>query len=250
MADSPYNHSTCHAYTGLNRLILATRGYEDNRWVTASNANELGGSIDIGEEGTPVVWWHPMKVGEPGKKKTVPFMRYYVLYNVTQVEGMDIRPFKKSPQPRKSTAIKRAQEMVNNYVLPAPTVLEVSRETPTFHLPTDTIHTPLMEQFETKEGYWRALFHELAHSTGIESRLNRQQLDTDTNAYVYGREELIAEITTAFLCAHCGIMGGFEEEESDRINGWLEVLKKNPSLVISAASHAEKAYKFIIGEKE
>jgi len=251
MANSPCNYHSGHVYTGVNRLILATRGYEDNRYLTASQAGKLGGHISLDEEGTPVVWWNLIEVDEEdkttGKKKKVPFMRYYTLYNITQADGIDIKPLKKAPKPRKNTAIKNAQEVVDNYPDPCPDILEENRERATFYLQKDLVCMPSMEQFDTQEDYWNTLFHELAHSTGVESRLDRRQLDTDTSAYLYGREELIAEITASFLCAHCGITG-VEESQSSYVDGWLKVIGENPSLIITAAGHAEKAYKFIVGE--
>lgn len=253
MTNSPCNYHSGHVYTGLNRLVLATDDYEDNRYLTANQAKKLGGHIREGEKGTPIIWWKAIEVGEPDedtkKKKIVPFMRYYTIYNVTQTEGINIKPLKKAPKPRKSTAIKNAQEVVDNYPEFPPLILEENREKATFYLLSDSIYMPLMEQFDTQEEYWSTLFHELGHSTGIKGRLDRRQLDTDTGAYVYGREELIAEITASFLCAHCGITG-VEDNQSAYVDGWLGVIKGDPSLVISAAGHAEKAYKFIIGEHE
>jgi len=247
MANSPYNYETCHVYTGLNRLILATRDYEDPRYLTASQAQSvLGGHVDVGEQSIPLVWWHPTVVGEVGKKKTVPFMRYYTVYNVSQIEGVDFSPFKKSPQPRRGTAIKIAREVVKNYPSPAPITIEVNRETSTFYPAIDSIRMPLIEQFQTEEGFYRALFHELAHSTGVENRLIR--LDTEECDYTYSKEELIAEIAASFLCSHCGIVGGVGDYPPDHVERWLEVIQRDPHLLISAASQAEKAYQYITGD--
>ena len=116
---------------------------------------------------------------------------------------------------------------------------------------TDTVTVPQLSQYKQQEEYYSTLFHELTHSTGHRSRLDRL---TDIAAFgseQYSKEELIAELGSAFLVNHCGL----ETENSFRnsagyIQGWLKALKDDKRLIISAAGAAEKAVNLILNRKE
>ncbi len=114
---------------------------------------------------------------------------------------------------------------------------------------TDSVHMPAVHSFEGAEEYHSTLFHELSHSTGHESRLNRHGMETGIAAFgsaVYSKEELAAEFGAAFLCAHAGIQGTLDNSAA-YIAGWAKALKADSRLVVTAASQGQKAADYILG---
>lgn len=113
----------------------------------------------------------------------------------------------------------------------------------------DIISLPVEKDFESSTAYYATLFHELIHSTGHPSRLNRSSL-TEKEGYgsdPYCKEELIAEIGAAFLCGHVGILDRTIDNTAAYIQGWLKKLQADNTLVVKAAAQAEKAVNFILG---
>lgn len=113
----------------------------------------------------------------------------------------------------------------------------------------DTISLPELKVFESSADYYAALFHELIHATGHETRLNRTSI-IEGNGYgsdPYCKEELIAELGAAFLCGHAGIIDRTIDNSASYIQGWLSKLKADKTLVVQAAAQAEKAVDFILG---
>ena len=109
---------------------------------------------------------------------------------------------------------------------------------------------PNPEYFESKEEYYSTLLHELMHSTGHPKRLDRKTLtaeDAHKRGQDYGKEELIAEIGSAFLCARAGILSATFDNSLGYIKGWMETIKANPKMLIEAASHAQKGADWILG---
>lgn len=110
---------------------------------------------------------------------------------------------------------------------------------------------PFRERFETPEAYYATLFHELTHSTDHESRLNRPTVVEPSRfgSGTYSKEELIAEMGAAFLCAHAGIENATIDNSASYIAAWLSKLRDDKRLVIHAAANAQKAADFILGRK-
>ena len=107
---------------------------------------------------------------------------------------------------------------------------------------------PNRERFENEAGYFATLFHELIHSTGHASRLNRP---TVTEAAGFGsnpycREELVAEMGAAFLCGQAEIAERTIDRSAAYIKGWLGKLQADPMLIVQAAAQAQKAADFIL----
>ena len=87
------------------------------------------------------------------------------------------------------------------------------------------------------------------HSTGHESRLNRraEMKSGGVDLSAYAREELVAELGAAYLCAETGIAPKTLDDAASYISGWLKVLKDNPKILISCASAAQRAVDFLLG---
>lgn len=112
----------------------------------------------------------------------------------------------------------------------------------------DEITLPEPGLFESEERYYSTLFHELTHATGHQSRLNRKEI-TEPNRFgsdPYRREELVAEMGSAFLCGHCGIENRTIDQSASYLQNWLARLKEDRKLVVQAGAQAQKACDFIL----
>ena len=101
------------------------------------------------------------------------------------------------------------------------------------------------------EEYYSTLFHELSHSTGHSTRLDRK-IDTDPKPFGssdYGKEELVAEMSAAFLCGHAGIHPTVIGNQAAYLDGWLKEIKADKKLVIAAAGQAQRSADWIRGER-
>ncbi len=114
---------------------------------------------------------------------------------------------------------------------------------------TDSVHLPMQTKFESAEGYYGTLFHELVHSTGHAKRLARKGVVdiTGFGTESYSQEELVAEIGAAFLCGTTGVDTGTVENSASYIAGWLKSLKDDKKLVVVAAAQAQRAVDYITG---
>ena len=116
---------------------------------------------------------------------------------------------------------------------------------------TDIIGMPERERFDAEDNYHATLFHELVHSTGHEKRLKRASI-MERNGYgsdPYGKEELIAEMGSAFLCGHAGIVDRTINSSAAYLEGWLKQLQADKTLIVHAAAQAQKAADFILGQQ-
>lgn len=305
------NYVSGFKYTGFNRLALSIFNYNDARFLTASQIEDLGGRIRKGEQPVPVICpkyekeiINKSEFNERNKLHAKPdndvlkednvstFDKdqnelsstsnedYYYLFNISQVEGISFKPPEKFPQFTGKMRFKEADRIIANYPHPSPNIEiydpnNLGPDDSSFYLfgsfanytpkdqkgnNIDRIKIRSIDDFE--EGiseYWYAnLFHELGHSTGAEFRLNRPlNLGRDTIIFISEskskteigdlHEEIIADITSSYLCALCGIKEpkrGYGQFVTDL----YEYLLVTPNKLISAAWHAEKAYKFILGE--
>lgn len=130
-----------------------------------------------------------------------------------------------------------------------------------FRYSDDTVYLPSLNDFRSEEAYYSVVYHELAHSTGTEKRLNRQTIalnrKTDTETRERSKEELIAEMCACLLCVETGVYNIHSNEELELvayknsqayINNWYKYLKEDKDDLVYIASDAEKAFKFILGE--
>ena len=123
-----------------------------------------------------------------------------------------------------------------------------------FYSPTlDYIQVPCKEQYKNVEEFYSTLFHEMVHSTGHMRRLNRIEAGARTGfgSETYSKEELVAEIGAAMTLNRLGIETEKTFKNSSAyIQNWLQVLKNDNKFVVSAASRAEKAVRYIWGEND
>jgi antirestriction protein ArdC len=253
------NAVTNRPYKGLNTMLLnmiaMMKGYVDPRWLTFRNAEKLGGSVRKGERGARILFWKFLPVPEqreddgmiPGEdsedqeRKVIPFARMYTVFNVEQCEGLDLPAL----DPVEDDAAQPEANEPAKKILALPVIKHGGSRA--FYSPAaDRIILPPRSAFESSDFYFAIAFHETLHWTGHSSRLAR----TFGNRFGdkdYAFEELVAEIGSAFLCAHTGI--ALEEmRHPEYINAWLEILKGDKKAIFTAAAKAQNAADFILNK--
>jgi antirestriction protein ArdC len=240
----PRNFVSKKQYRGINVFLLHAMSYESPYWLTFRQALRLGGNVKRGEKSCPVVFWKQMKVAdkESGEAKKIPLLRIYHVFNAAQCDGLKDA----GPVTREIVSVKPAEIVAN---MPQPPVIKHGM-TKAFYSPReDSVGMPARERFDTEEGYFATLFHELVHATGHEKRLKRETL-AEHNGFgsdPYCKEELIAEMGAAFLCGQAEIVERTIDSSAAYIKGWLGQLQQDKTLIVQAAAQAQKAADFILG---
>ncbi len=224
----PQNFTSKKNYRGVNIFTLKLAMRSTPYWITFNQAKQLKGSIKKGEKGYPVVFWKFLekKDNETSEKKNIPLLRYYTVFNLDQCEGIEI-PEIDQPETREFTPIEQAEKIITD--MPnKPTINH--NEARAFYRPAaDMVNMPKKELFLSDAEYYSTIFHEIAHSTGHFSRLNREN---EVKNHMFGsadysREELIAEMTASFLCAESNIENETIENFQSRVQ---KAMDDNPRL--------------------
>lgn len=241
-------------YRGINIFLTGAQGFESPYWLTYRQAKELGAHIRKGERATPVVFFTKLKGKDRknGEEREIPLLRYYSVFNVAQTEGLNLRRELLYPAASAETLdpIAAAEEIVSRYT-DGPTINSGFVKA-AYSPGSDVVMMPRREAFARAEEYYSTLFHELTHSTGAEKRLNRDGLRKIIRFgdHDYSREELVAEIGSAMLCAEVGISERVIENQAAYINGWLKTLKGDARAVVFAGAQAQKAVELITGRSQ
>lgn len=241
-------------YRGINRVLLgmeqSMNGYTTQQWFTRKMANDAGGYIRKGERGTPIVFFSPVEKepsepGDPdrnfnGESRRHWFHRFYYVWNRDQLEGVD-----GVQAPVQVVRGPTNERHGLSDCLFHGTGAEVRYGgNRAYYAPVeDYIRLPLPEQFCGLDGFHATRFHELVHWTGHPGRLARKY-EGAFGSSDYAREELVAEMGSAFLCDWCGLEA--ELQHPEYIASWLKVLGGDKSAVIVAASQAQKAFDFLL----
>ena len=250
-AGIPQNLISRRVYRGLNVMLLASLGYEQNYFLTYSQIKELGASVKKDEKSYPVVYWNwvepKQEEGEILNTKKYPFLRYYNVYNVAQCT--DIPPEKIPVVTRQTHPIAACEHIIESM----PTKPKITqKENKAYYNPLlDFINMPKMGTFTSDESYYATLFHELIHSTGHLTRLNRKGLleMTEFGSQPYSFEELVAEIGACYLESLTGIAEKQIDNNAAYISGWLEKLENDDHFIVLASSQAQKAVDYILGQQ-
>jgi len=242
----PMNAISKKRYHGINTFLLSISPFTDHRWLTLRQANELGGYIKRGERGSLVVFWKLLETTEQeqASKRNIPLLRHYFVFNVEQTEGTGIQPVETTCQ---LDRIEVAEAVIQAMPIP-PKWKETGSSA--YYLPSeDMIVLPPMNRFDSADHRYATAFHELGHATGHQSRLDRPGVSGTIRfgSEDYSREELVAELASAFVCAELGLDNSLIESSSSYINGWLDVLKRDNRAVIAASSQARNAADYILG---
>ena len=252
-AGPPMNLVSRKPYRGLNIITLSMQGYSSKYWLTFNQARQLGGRIKSWSKATPVILWRWIVKKENGiveetcdeDADKTPFLKYYNVFNLDQVDGIyppdDDEKLEFNP-------IEKAEAVVGGYK-DGPVIEETGNQA--CYIPNrDVIQIPRKERFVSVAEYYSTLFHEAIHSTGNASRLNRHK-EKENHRFAgedYSREELCAELGACFLCSHAGICTkALNDNAASYLAHWLQALKNDKRLIVHAASQAQKAADYILG---
>ena len=258
----PQSLVTRKPYRGINRLLLGViahvQGYSSPYWLTYRQASALDGHVRKGEKGFPCFFWKVLDEkdadqGEapasesPDKDRKRFVARYYTVFSLDQCEGIEPPPAPQAPL-SSFTPIDLCERFLAGYHGPT---IDQGNYDPCYLPMLDRVRVPAPHLFLSPEHYYATLFHELSHSTGHATRLARFSKDEAAPfaSSEYSKEELVAELSSAFLCAEAGISAASIDDQAAYISGWLHALKNDNRLIVMAAAQAEKAADFILGRK-
>lgn len=249
--DMPHNALTRRRYSGINIVILwsavVERGFSRQAWLTFRQALELGGNVRKGERGTTVVYADRFtpeeerrraeaESREPGQ---IPFLKRFTVFSVDQCEGLpdDIAP---PPAPVPDGLILPQAEAL---IAATGADFRIGGDRAFYAPALDYVQVPRPDAYFEPVNWHRTAFHELGHWTGHRSRLGRDQTggfgSTD-----YGKEELVAEMAGAFVCASLGIAPTVRH--ADYLGSWLEIMREDSRAIVRAASAASRASDFLL----
>ena len=241
------SHVTGKAYSLLNQMMLGRAG----EYVTFKQCQQEGGKVKKGEKASMVVFWKWVETEdeETHEKKEVPFLRYYNVFHIDQCEGLKARYAEMLPATADPN--ENAEAFIADYLLRSGVKLTHESGDRAYYQPVfDRVVLPCVEQFKETAEYYSTAFHELTHSTGHQSRLNRLDRTAFFGTEAYSKEELVAEIGAAALVNHAGLETAASFRNSTAyVQNWLNVLKNDKRFIISAAGKAEKAVNLILNHE-
>lgn len=250
---TPRNACTGRAYTGMNLFLLLMAPYADKRFLTPGQVKKAGGTIKKGEKTWPVYFWK-FPTAKEQKEGKFPFCKYYKVVNIAQTEGVDeskLKDIEDDSESFEHTPVEMCENIIKGFK-ECP-LIEHGGNRACYSPSFDKVMIPSINSFPNVEDYYSVLFHELGHSTGHESRLNRPELMNNLASFGthdYSQEELVAEFTAAMLCGEAGIAPLTLENSAAYIKTWHKRLKNNPEMLVLACRSANKAKRFILGEKD
>lgn len=236
-------------YRGINVIMLwmsaQERGFASPYWMTYRQAAALDAQVAKGSKGTPVIAFQPADPdADPDDRRARPFSRAYYVFNADQIEGLPAH-FKASEEPVSSSNDPLdAYELMMRHC----DVRYEEHAGGAFYRPsTDTVHWPNVRDFTTPAAQFATAAHELGHASGAAHRLNREGIVGKRTTASYAYEELVAELTAAFVGARAGIFGEHLDDHSAYLDHWLKVLEE-PAALFRAAREAETAADFVFPE--
>jgi antirestriction protein ArdC len=240
-------------YSGINILMLwasaAGQGFTAPIWMTFKQAIELNAHVRKGEKGSLVVYANAITKTEATAhgnevEREIPFMKGYTVFNVEQIEGLpDVYYTRLEP---KFSAVERLAH-ADQFFANTGAVIRYGGMRAYYTQNADRIQMPPIEAFRDAESFYATLAHESAHWTKHPDRLNR---DLGRKAYGdegYAREELVAELASAFLAVDLELTPEVREDHAGYIASWLEVLRGDKRAIFLAAAHAQRVADFLHG---
>ena len=254
-AGLPCNAISNKPYRGINHwLTLLTQfanGYDDPRWLTFKQAQQLGGHVRKGQKSTSIVFWKKIvreNPQDPEKVDSFPFMRFYAVFNVAQTEDCDLKPLEPA-----SAAIHDPVEEAERIIAamtdpPELRTYDLANHPPCYEPATDIVRVPHMDRYDNIDDYYTTVFHELTHATGHSKRLNRFENSANRDSlHEYGIEELVAGMGSAMLTAIAGLDHAIIDNQASYIQHWRKTIRADKGIVVRAATRAQRAVDLIVG---
>lgn len=250
------SYTTRLPYSILNQFLLGKPG----EWLTFKQVKDLRGSVKKGAKSRFVVWYSQVQIKETNKDgeevvKKIPVLKYYNVFHIDDCEGIKtkVTPVEKMKAPDADEASEKA---ILAY-LEREVSLKFHNDKPSdeaYYSPArDLVVVPMLKQYKISAEYYSTTFHELVHSTMKESRCNRMEGNKSSffGGEDYSREELVAEIGSAMLCNRLGVDAEKAFKNSVAyLQNWIKALRNDPKAIVWAASRAEKAARYILGENK
>jgi antirestriction protein ArdC len=238
-------------YRGINTLLLwmasATYGFEHDRFMTYRQAQELGGQVRRGEQGTLIVKYGTITRANPSsdgtsddEERQIPFLKSYSVFNVSQIDGLP-EELCARPQPKHE---ENRLALIDGFIAKTQARI-VHGGSRACYVPTlDLIRMPPFAAFSSPTSFYSTNLHELAHWTGAAHRLDRLET-ADKRSASYHFEELVAEMTACFLCCDLQITAQVREESAAYLASWLAVMQQDKRMIFRAASKAQAAADYL-----
>lgn len=240
-------------YRGINVMLLwgeaTERGFSAPLWMTYKQAQELGGQVRKGERGSLVVYANRItrtETNESGEdtEREIPFMRGYTVFNVDQVDALPAHYY---AQPVNPLPLSKRIESADRFMTATGATINHGGDRAFYSPARDMVQLPPFAAFRDAESYYATACHELTHWTSATSRLDRSFNAKRFGDHGYAREELVAELGAAFLCADLGITPEIRDDHAAYLGHWLNVLREDKRAIFSAAAHAQRAADFLLG---
>jgi antirestriction protein ArdC len=248
----PHNAVSSRRYSGINVLTLwhavVSRGFSNHAFLTFRQAAALGGSVRRGERGVGIIYTRRFVPSSDRRRADtegtatsggIPFLKHFTVFSVDQCDYLPEHICLPPPPIPDGLILPHAEELI------AATGADFRIGGPSaFYSPGhDYVAVPRPDDFHEPINWHRTAFHELGHWTGHATRLGRDQTGT-FGSKDYGREELIAEMAGAFVCAALGIVPSVRH--ADYIGSWLQIIREDNRAILRAASAASKAADYIL----
>ena len=235
----PKNIITNKAYRSTNNMLLQCQGYKSPYWMTFNQVKKLKGTLLKGSKSSIVTYYKILeKENDAGVvEERFPMLRYYRVFNLEQTEGIIPKWDEEITEFTENDPIVNCEKVVNE-------MREFPKMewgiNPCYSPSKDRIGMPELKQFNSSEEYYATYFHEMAHSTKHMQRMNRQQ-------HSYAKEELIAEMSSCFICGKVGIESATIDNTAAYIQSWIKHIKENDvKMVVQAAAEAQKVADWIM----
>ena len=246
--------STNKEYNGVNRWVL-TLTADANGWSpwfgTYKQIEALGGQVRKGEKSTLAILWKPMKRTnkDTGVEESFFMLRAFSVFSASQADNLPEKFYAK-PDVNEFVSEASAEEVLSGYFSREAIPVTYGGNSACYSPRQDSIRLPQPGTFTSSDHYYATAFHEAAHSTGAEKRLNRPGVVEFDHfgSHQYSREELVAELGSSLLLGVLGLdKPNLVENQAAYLKHWMTALAEDPQAFVWAAGRAEKAANLILG---
>jgi antirestriction protein ArdC len=250
----PMNAETKRPYSGINFLILSlkqmAKGYKSCKWITMNKCNALGGKVNKGEKSTMITYYNMIEgQDKEGNTKKFPLLKSYLVFNIEQTTLADNENFKEELKELDNTLMNNDIESLLKEYTKVCEIRHLIQDKACYSPVFDNITMPVREQFSNLHAYYSTVLHEIAHSTGHKSRLDRNLKGLFGNED-YALEELIAEISSMFLLSHFEVDNtAIKNNNIAYVNNWIKVLKSDASFIFKASKQANNVFDYLTNKK-
>jgi antirestriction protein ArdC len=240
----PRNAVSDRPYSGVNTVLLwqaTSLGYTQPRFMTFAQVKRVGATLKKGTHGFKIYFVKKMeKKDDEDSPKHFTMLREYTVFNIDQVTDLPDNIRNPEPPPIKTHA--QRHDLADSFLGYTGAVIREGPDRAYYSPSADQITLPHFDQFSSGDAFYNTAFHELGHWTGHPSRLARD-LKNRFGTRAYAAEELVAELTAAFLCAEFSF--DTTTQNTSYIASWIELLQEDNRAFFTAASKAKQAADYL-----